>query len=77
MCIGVLLACMSVRLSDPLLLNYSCEVRCGCWELNSGPLEEEPVLLTAETFLQPYFCCLCVCVCVCVYVCRRERETET
>jgi hypothetical protein len=30
-----------------------CEPPCGCWELNSGPLEEKPVLLTAEPFLQP------------------------
>jgi hypothetical protein len=26
---------------------------CGCWELNLGPLEEQPVLLTTETPLQP------------------------
>jgi hypothetical protein len=25
-----------------------------CWELNLGPLEEQPVLLTAEPSLQPY-----------------------
>ena len=25
----------------------------GYWELNSGPLEEQPVLLTAEPSLQP------------------------
>jgi hypothetical protein len=24
----------------------SCEPLCGCWELNSGPLEEQSVLLT-------------------------------
>ena len=26
---------------------------CGCWELNSEPLEEQPVLLTTEPSLQP------------------------
>jgi hypothetical protein len=26
----------------------NCELLCGCWELNSAPLEEQPVLLTAE-----------------------------
>ena len=26
---------------------------CGCWELNSGPLEEQSVLLTAKPSLQP------------------------
>ena len=31
-----------------------CEPPCGCWELNSGPLEEQPVLLTAEPSLQPH-----------------------
>jgi hypothetical protein len=25
-----------------------CEPPCGCWEMNSGPLEEQTVLLTAE-----------------------------
>jgi hypothetical protein len=30
-----------------------CEPSCGCWELNSGPLEEQSVLLTAEPSLQP------------------------
>jgi hypothetical protein len=25
-----------------------CKPPCGCWELNSGPLEEQSVLLTAE-----------------------------
>jgi len=25
---------------------------CGCWELNSGPLEEQSELLTAEPSLQ-------------------------
>jgi hypothetical protein len=27
--------------------------RCGGWELDSGPLEEQSVLLTAEPSLQP------------------------
>jgi hypothetical protein len=32
-----------------------CEMACGCWELNSGPLEDQPILLTAESSLQyPY-----------------------
>ena len=26
---------------------------CGCWELNSGPLEEQSMLLTTEPSLQP------------------------
>ena len=31
-----------------------CEPLCGCWDLNSGPLEEQLVLLTAETSHQPH-----------------------
>jgi hypothetical protein len=30
-----------------------CELPCGCWDLNSGPLEEQSVLLPAEPSLQP------------------------
>ncbi|EDM00356.1 rCG35761, isoform CRA_a [Rattus norvegicus] len=34
------------------LLTDGCEPPCGCWELNSGPLEEQSVLLTAEPSLR-------------------------
>lgn len=30
----------------------SCEPLCACWELNSGPLQKQPVLLTIEPSLQ-------------------------
>ena len=30
-----------------------CEPPCGCWELNSGSLEEQSLLLTTEPSLQP------------------------
>ena len=36
-----------------LELKGGCELPCGFWELNPNPLEEGPVLLTAELFLQP------------------------
>jgi hypothetical protein len=39
------------KASDPITDN--CESPCGCWELNWGPLEEQPVLLTTKTSLQP------------------------
>jgi hypothetical protein len=39
------------RASDPM--TDGCETPCGCWELNSGPLEEQSVLLTAESSSQP------------------------
>ncbi|KAM7336837.1 hypothetical protein ACRRTK_002956 [Alexandromys fortis] len=31
-----------------------CDSLCGCWELNSQPVEEQSVLLTTEPSLQPY-----------------------
>jgi hypothetical protein len=37
----------------PDLIADGCEPPCGCWELNSGPLEEQSVLLTPEPSLQP------------------------
>jgi len=37
------------------LITGGCEASCVCWELNSGPLEEQSVLLTAEPSLQPLF----------------------
>jgi hypothetical protein len=32
-----------------------CKLPCGCWELNPGPLEEQPVLVTTEPSLQLLF----------------------
>jgi hypothetical protein len=39
------------KVSD--LIMDGCELPCGCWDLNSGPSEEQSVLLTAEPSLQP------------------------
>ena len=39
------------RAPDPI--TDGCEPPCGCWELNSGPLEEQAMLLTSEPSLQP------------------------
>jgi hypothetical protein len=38
------------KVSDPI--TDGCEPPCGCWELNSGPLEEQSVFLTTEPSLQ-------------------------
>ena len=38
------------RASDPV--TDGCEPPCGCWELNSSPLEEQSVLLTTKPSLQ-------------------------
>ena len=51
-----LLMCMpgvQKRMLDPW--NWSlgnCELPCGCWELNTSPLEEHLVLLKAEPYFQ-------------------------
>jgi hypothetical protein len=39
------------RASDPI--TDGCEPPCVSWDLNSGPLKEQSVLLTAEPSLQP------------------------
>ena len=39
------------RASDPI--TEGCEPPCGCWELNSGPMEDQSVFLTTEPSLQP------------------------
>jgi hypothetical protein len=39
------------RALDPI--KDGCEPSFGCWELNSGPLEEQAVLLTPDPSLQP------------------------
>jgi hypothetical protein len=49
------------RASDSI--TDGCEPPCSCWELNSGPLEEQSVLLTTEPSLQPqltFFKDLCI-----------------
>jgi hypothetical protein len=66
------------RASDSI--TDGCEPPCGCWGLNSGPLEEQLELLTTEPSLQPFLLnfhlfilnfvfvthCTCFCfVCVC------------
>jgi hypothetical protein len=48
-CLHVCL-CKGVRSSGTGVTDR-CELPCGCWELNLGPLEEQPVLLTAEPSL--------------------------
>jgi uncharacterized radical SAM superfamily protein len=37
--------------SDPI--TAGCEPPCGCWELNSGCLEKQSVLLSAKPSIQP------------------------
>jgi hypothetical protein len=37
------------------LITDGCEPPCGCWELNSGPSEEQSVLLPTEPSHQPHY----------------------
>jgi hypothetical protein len=45
------------RASDPII--DGCEPPWSCWKLDSGPLEEQSVLLTTEPSLQPLILFLC------------------
>ena len=57
--LNVLPACVYARVWDPLELELqtSCELLCGCWELNPGPQEKQPVLLTSDLPLQSQLKC--------------------
>ena len=51
---NILSVCMSAgQKRAPDLITDGCEPPCRCWELNSGPLEEQAMLLTTEPSLQP------------------------
>ena len=51
---NILSVCMSAgQKRAPDLITDGCEPPCGYWELNSGPLEEQAMLLTTEPSLQP------------------------
>jgi hypothetical protein len=53
LCICTLSACIPAcqkRALDPI--TDGCELLCGYWELNAGPLEGQSVLLTTEPSLQ-------------------------
>jgi hypothetical protein len=50
-CIYVCL-CEDAR-SPGTIIFVCCELPCGCWELNPGPLKEQPVLLTVEPSISP------------------------
>jgi hypothetical protein len=43
----------NVRRGHWIPITDGCEPPCDCWELNSGPLEEQSVLLISETSVRP------------------------
>ena len=49
------LPCMTAgQKMAPDFITDGCEPPCGCWELNSGPLEEQAMLLTSDPSLVFY-----------------------
>jgi hypothetical protein len=52
MCMSALSSCTPEE--GIRFITDGCEPPRGCWELNLGPLEVQLVLLTAESFLQPF-----------------------
>jgi hypothetical protein len=61
-----------------------CKPPCGGWELNPGPVEEQPVLLTNEElssatlilFKLKHFSILCVWACVCGVERREDSSVQ-
>jgi hypothetical protein len=52
LCIRVHCHCLQIHQKRTLEhIRDGCEPLCGCWDLNSGPLEEQSVLLTTEPSL--------------------------
>jgi hypothetical protein len=52
-CFACIYVCEGVGYPEACII-ASCELPCGCWESNPGPLEEQPViLLISESSLQP------------------------
>ena len=49
LCLNVFL-CEGARYPGTGVID-NCKLPCGYWELNLGPLEEQPVLLTVEPSL--------------------------
>ena len=45
--------CCCLQTHQKMPITDGCEPPCGCWELNSGPLEGQSVLLPTEPSLQP------------------------
>lgn len=64
MCVGCLYGCVHTCMQIPTAPRRGCHLELefqlwatwfGCWDLSSGPWEEQQVLLITELFLQPLF----------------------
>lgn len=49
---SILLACVHNAEAQDSIIRYGCEPPHDCWKLNSGLLEKQTALLTAELSLQ-------------------------
>lgn len=49
---GMFICALHVGYSGTRIRNY-CQPQCGCWELNMGLLELQPVFVTTDPFLLP------------------------
>ena len=63
------------KASDPI--TDGCEPPCSCWELNSGPLEEQSVLLTTEPSCQPPRAIFLIVITVYWRVCSQSYVSST
>ena len=66
-----LLLGIEFRTSAPSVGRVVCEPPCGCWDLNSGPLKAQSVLLPAEPSHQPnilIFKTLLIIITACAYL---------
>jgi hypothetical protein len=59
------------RRGHQIPITDGCEPPCGCWELNSSPLDEQSVLFVRLFFVGFVFCCFVV---FCLFVCFVFRD---
>jgi hypothetical protein len=52
-CMWVHCSCFRHTRRGHRIITDGCEPPFACWELNSGPLEEQPVLLNTEPRMSP------------------------
>jgi hypothetical protein len=53
MYMSALSSCLSACRGGHQIPSDRCESPCGCWDLNTGTLEDQPMILTTEPSLQP------------------------
>ena len=65
------------RASDPRTgVMGGCELPCGCWKLNSGPLQEQVLLNAEPSFQLKHFYSSVVCECTPMFHGMKVEITE-